>query len=83
MPTVIARQKLWSLKREVREIAKALPDEQPQRGLKFTQPGDRVLVLRYLYEVAQKRIDPELWARLNPKEYERLLEICPLKKVAG
>ena len=80
MPTVPARQKLWNLKREVREIVNALPDEQHQHRPKLDQPGDRILILRYLCEVADKKVDFELWGRLNPKEYQRLLEFLPRKK---
>lgn len=77
-------KRLAKAEQAINAMKEVLPREEGERQrIRFTQPGDRVLMLRYLYEVAQKRIDPELWARLNPKEYARLLEIAPLKKVDG
>ena len=55
-------------------------DERPQEKLRLREPGDRILVLRYLYETrANGGIDRDQWRRLNPQAWERLLEICPTK----
>ena len=83
MPTSNSRQKLWNLNRHIREISRAFPEDEPQHRIAFDQPGDRILVLRYLYEVVQKKADLDLWARLNPKEFARLCEILPRKKADG
>ena len=53
--------------------------EEEQPRLRLTQPGDRILILRYLCEVVDAKVDFEMWGRLNPVEYKRLLEILPRK----
>lgn len=83
MPSVLARQRLWALQRLAHDVAKGLPETEAQHRPKLDQPGDRILILRYLVEVVDGKVDFEMWGRLNPVEYKRLLQILPQKEGAG
>jgi hypothetical protein len=59
-------------------------EERPQEKLRLREPGDRILVLRYLYETRPHgAIDRVQWRKLNPELWKKLLEICPTKGEEG
>jgi len=54
-----------------------LVDEPSRSRLRIERPGDRLLVMQFLYAVKRLRMDPVEWGRMNPEKMERILEIFP------
>lgn len=76
------KQLLWQAERLTRELqAYLVPrEERTAEKLRMKDPGDRILVLRYLHETRQNGgLDREQWRKLNPELHKRLLDICPTR----
>jgi hypothetical protein len=68
--SAVVKQTVWQAIRQQRELeAFVVPrEERPQE--KLSEPGDRILVLRYLYETrANGGIDRAQWRKLHPDLY--------------
>jgi len=66
-----AKQQLAATEFEMGSLSPAAP--------KWSIP-DRRIAMRYLIDVVKDGMDPTHWARLHPAEWERLVQVAPLKK---